>query len=949
MSACPSDEQLATFIEGRRPRDDVFHQHVADCRECRRVVAAALMVSLQSHEGGNAVSASETTKLEAADRIGRYVVLDAIGAGAMGVVYTAYDPELERKIAIKVLRHAPAEGDADRAFERMLREAKIMAHASTPFTVAVHDAGVVNGRVFVAMELVDGETLTKWLAASSRSWRAVVRLFAECARALAAAHAGGIVHRDFKPDNVLVTKDGHAKVTDFGLARPLRTSDDGEAGEQRVRSVPPALLEMATQHGVLVGTPAYMAPEQLLGEAADARSDQFSFCVALYEALVGRRPFAGRSIEELRASVLEGRMEEALRLRAVPFRLRRALRRGLSPRPEDRHPSMNELVRVLEKHLARTRLRWVIASIGGAAGLAFLAAKAGAPAPPAPCNHVADKGTATWDDATRARVRASFVGTGRPFAEDAFHGVDRAMTEWVSTWSRSRMRTCEDTFVRHEQSEELFDLRMRCLDEHWLGADALAHTFSSADGPAVDSAVHAAFGLGGLSACEDSEALRARVHPPIDPEVRKSVDRLASDLASTRAKEAVGRYAEAASEAKALVARARTVAYSPMLARTLLLEGDLLDTTGDYANAATDLRESAWAAMASRDDDTAMAAMAKLVSVVGYRLSLADEARFWDRTAEATLEGRKNPPLYVAMLEQHRGSLARSRGLYDEARLHLGKALELQKRVLGEGHPEIATVEHGLAYATSLSGDFVAAETTVRSAIALREQTLGKRHPLVAQSRSQLGLVLAKMGRYDEALAELRSALEIERATFGEDHLESGYTMNRIGNVHLWRGDVRAARDVYVEVLALGEKRLGKTHPEVGLAHMNLAIALERMNLLAEAEAELATAKTILETRLGAEYPYLATVLTEQGVLRQKQKYHADAERLLRDALVIVTKSLGKTGPDYVESLVMLANELEASGRKGEAARLYEEALAHPALDRAEPQVRDLVSAWRAH
>lgn len=958
MNACPSDEHLANFIEGRGPRGeafDAFQNHVADCRECRRVVAAALVVPLESQIGGTGVAPPEA-EFEAAERIGRYVVLEPIGAGAMGVVYLGYDPELERKIAIKVLRHAPArrdadadaDADADQGFERMLREAKAMAHASTPFTVAVHDAGVVNGRVFIAMEFVDGATLTKWLGSAPRSWREVVRLFAECARALATAHGGGIVHRDFKPDNVLVAKDGHAKVTDFGLARPLRVEREAEAGADAVHSgLPRSLLEVVTQHGALVGTPAYMAPELLLGGVADARSDQFSFCVSLYEALVGKRPFAGKSIEELRASVLEGRMEEALKLRAVPFGLRRAVLRGLSPRPEDRHPSMAALLQVLEKHLSRTRTRWLLASLGVTVGLAFLAARAGAPAPPAPCAHVTDKAAATWDDATRSRVRASFLATGRPFAEDAFHGVDRAMSEWLSAWSSFRARTCEDTFVRHEQSEELFDLRMRCLDERWLGAQALARTLSTADGEAVESAVQAAFGLETLSACEDSEGLRARVRPPSDPGVRRSVDLLASDLASTRAKEAIGRYAEAASEAKALVARARTVPDGPTLARSLLLEGELLDATGDYANAAIDLREAAWAAMGSRDDDTAMASMAKLVSVVGYRLSRDDEARFWDRTAEATLEGRKNPPLYVAMLEQHRGSLARSRGLYDEARTHLGKALDLQRRMLGEAHPEIATIENVLAYTLTLLGDFAAAESLTRSAITMRERALGKGHPLVAQSLSQLGLIHAKMGRYDEALAELRSALTIERATFGEDHLESGYTMNRIGNVLLWRGDAKAARDVYVDVLALGEKRLGKTHPEVGLAHMNLAIALEHMNLLAEAEAELASAKSILVARLGAEYPYLATVLTEQGVLRQKQRRHAEAERLLREALGIVTKTLGKQAPDYVESLVMLASELDENGHGSEASRLYEEALAHPALDRAEPHVKALASAWK--
>jgi serine/threonine protein kinase len=235
----------------------------------------------------------EPEPLARGTQVGRYVLLDAVGSGGMGVVYAAYDPELDRKVAIKLLRFdrlGSEAGERDRL--RLQREAQAIARLSHPNVVHVYDVGTFGDQVFVAMEFVAGRTLRQWAEEEPRPWREVVDRFALAGRGLAAAHAAGLIHRDFKPDNVLLGDDGRVRVVDFGLARPAGQQPAPE-GERTPSGG--TLAHPLTEWGVVVGTPAYMAPEQLRGEASDERSDQLSFCVSLYETLYGERPFPGGS------------------------------------------------------------------------------------------------------------------------------------------------------------------------------------------------------------------------------------------------------------------------------------------------------------------------------------------------------------------------------------------------------------------------------------------------------------------------------------------------------------------------------------------------------------------------------------------------------------------------------------------------------------------------------
>jgi serine/threonine protein kinase len=303
-------------------------------------------------------------------KIGRFTVLRVLGEGGMGIVFAAYDDELDRRVALKLVR--PSLYPGSNGPTRMLREAQALAKLSHPNVVQVYEVGQVEGQVFLALEFVRGVTLREWLAEASRPWRAVVEIFVQAGRGLAAAHAHGLIHRDFKPDNVLIDRDGRARVLDFGLARAEGTAGVDEYSEPSHTMSSSSFDASLTATGTLLGTPAYMSPEQFRRAPADARSDQFGFCVSLYEGLFGIRPFSGRTIEELAKEMCCGRMVAPTDRRGVPAWLTRAVMRGLAVDPEARWPSMDALLDHLSQRSQHARSR--VALVGAIAVAAAAAA-----------------------------------------------------------------------------------------------------------------------------------------------------------------------------------------------------------------------------------------------------------------------------------------------------------------------------------------------------------------------------------------------------------------------------------------------------------------------------------------------------------------------------------------------------------------------------------------------
>ena len=287
---------------------------------------------------------------------GRYVLDEKIGSGAMGVVWRAHDPKLGRMVALKLLRKYDS-----LLMDRLIREAQSMAQVSHPNVVGVFDVGATEGAAFIAMELVVGKSMRAWQTDSRRTVPELITTYVAAGRGLAAAHGAGIIHRDFKPDNVLVGDDGRIRVTDFGLA----AAKPSESGKHSIGDV------SLTTEGSVLGTPAYMAPEQFDGGNVDPRTDQFNFCAALYEALYGERPFEGKTFDELSENVRDGRLKPAPAGSEVSRTLRGILARGLSAKPADRFPTMDSLLIELARDRARPwRLgSWVAMAVAAALAL----------------------------------------------------------------------------------------------------------------------------------------------------------------------------------------------------------------------------------------------------------------------------------------------------------------------------------------------------------------------------------------------------------------------------------------------------------------------------------------------------------------------------------------------------------------------------------------------------
>jgi len=365
-------------------------------------------------------------------RIGRFTVLRRLGEGAMGLVFSAYDEELDRKVAVKVLRrrlHGDTQGQ-----NRMLREAQALAKLSHPNVVAIYEVGWFGDTLFLAMEFIEGRTVRQWLADNPRSWREVLHVYMEAGRGLAAAHAAGMIHRDLKPDNILVGKDGRVRVVDFGLAR--RSGTEASLVE-RVHQPMPLVPQMPlmsqgsgrfdvshTLAGSLVGTPAYMPPEQLEAGELDGRSDLFSFCVSLFEGLYGQRPFIADDADALRFAIKVGDLTDVPRDAIVPARLHRIVLHGLAAERNHRPKSMLELLAELRTVIDRPRRIWLVA-LGGLSAVSLMVGFIGAAAlqrgaSTEVCTGAPARLVGVWDPPAREALQQAVLASGLSYAPDTW-------------------------------------------------------------------------------------------------------------------------------------------------------------------------------------------------------------------------------------------------------------------------------------------------------------------------------------------------------------------------------------------------------------------------------------------------------------------------------------------------------------------------------------------------
>ncbi|MBK8713759.1 MAG: serine/threonine protein kinase [Deltaproteobacteria bacterium] len=819
-----------------------------------------------------------TSSADMPRRIGRYLVIEVLGQGAMGIVYAAFDPDLSRKLAIKLLHHRE---DSPTAHSRLVREAQALARLSHANVVQIYDVGTHEGAVFVAMELVQGRTLRRWrLDHPDAPWDEILGLLRAVGRGLAAAHDRGIVHRDVKPDNVLVGDDGSVRVVDFGLARaadgleePIVSSPSQERSgavlaELADETASDSLGERMTRTGARLGTPAYMAPEQWTGGAVDARTDQFAFCVLAWEALYGERPFGADNLAMLGYAITHGEVRMPATTGRVPAWVQKLLLRGLQREPPARHPDLHALVRGLERDPARSRRHVVVGVVAAGAilGSAWLGASLERRGSVDPCATATDALAGVWDDARRSAAATAFTASGRSYAADAWSRVDAGMNAWAERYLDARHGACEATQVRHEQSSDALDLRMACLDRQRDAFDQLLAVFEHADADVVDGAARAIAALPVADECADAQRLRTDAAEPDDPELRARVDALRTRMARARALHTAGRYDAAAAALGELADAALATDWAPLRAELRDLQGSITLALGDAALAEALLRDGLWTALAAGRDHAAWSCAVTLASALAELPQRAAEARSTCELADAERQRLQLGPRAASQVETTRFRVEVAAGDYAAARAHIERAIALREQAGAVDDVDYAGALANLGTVTGMMGDPQRAAELVGRAVELRERVQAPGHPAVARELHNLGSMFAQSGRYDEARPLLERALVIKREALGERHPDLAYTHVALGNVAVAQDRFEDAEQHLRAAIAIDELALGVDHPNLAYALLGLGDRFIRDGHPELALPPLRRALAIREAAQGPDHPEIAYVVLALGV-----------------------------------------------------------------------------------
>jgi tetratricopeptide (TPR) repeat protein len=916
--ACPTEDTLLAIAEGHfGEKSGETYEHIESCESCR-----TLFNELARSYGRD--------DDEALREVGRYQLRGVIGTGGMGRVYGAHDPELNRDVAIKLLR-ADADPAAANLRARLLREAQVMARLSHPNVVAVHDVGLHRNQVFIAMEMVDGRSLRDWVADEKPAWRAIVAAYRQAGQALAATHAVGIVHRDFKPDNALIDKSGRVRVLDFGLAR-LDTIDTphvkpGSASDSATGPANTTITSL-TRTGTFIGTPAYMAPEQHGGQPAGAAADQFSFCVSLYEALWRERPFVGENLAELAHSVSTGQVQEP-KNGTVPRWLYDVLAKGLRPKPDDRYPSMDALLAALDRDPARVRRTWMIA----AAMLGLIVLAAGtmirAQAQSRMCRGAVAKMAGVWDPDRRQAVHKAFAATGKPFAEAVFNTTARILDDYERAWANMYTDSCEATRARGEQSEAVMELRMECLDRRRQVVHALVNVFANADGQVAQRAAQAASSLPGLDECKNADALRQVMPPPATREVHEPVAALRARLAEASARRFAGQYSQAFELAQSVVRDARALGYPPLLAEALSMSGSLESANGHPEAAFATLLDAIVEAEVGRHDLVLAKAMMQLTWHLGEQARFV-EAHSYSRLGRAALARAGGDPELALLFDQGEAIVFDEEGRPDQALALFDQVLPGLERLFGPESPRVgsALIDMGVAYDTK--GDPDQAMRHYQRAIAIYEKAYGTGHPSVGLAFNNLGVALLQKGDNQAALAAFERALTITESALGPDHPETARTMFSLGDALTRLGQLDRALTIIESARTSLSRSLGKDHPQVVASEAALGSVLFKLGRTEAALDHAEHARAALERVLGAEHERTAEALTLEGRCLVARGDASHSIQRLERAVAILEKHAGELNllPDaqfaLAQSLWAARRELPRARSLLQSARQYQ-------------------------
>ncbi len=867
-------------------------------------------------------------------RMGRYMLLERQGAGAMGVVYSAYDPQLDRKIALKLLRRGQGTDDELRGV--LLQEARAMARLTHPNVVTVHEVGESSDRIFLAMEFVAGGTLRAWMNEGPRPWSEVVRVFVRAGAGLAAAHEANLAHRDFKPENVLMTASGEPRVADFGLAQVADVvTPEAQATDE---------VDVVMTSGVdgRVGTPAYMAPEVFGGDDADPLSDQYSFAVALFEALYGPRPFQGESVRALQANVEAGRLSEPTDLRGVPTSVRRVVDRALSVERSQRHPSMRALLDALREVVEPgARAGWwtaggvALASVGVAAW--SYAAEPADGLVASVCDGGGARVAEVWT-AERGRLVAASAGAS-PEQVEAF--VQRG-DDYADAWADAYREACWDTAVLRVQSEERMDARMLCLDGRLRGFGGSMRVIENDAADDAESALKILENLPSVEECADPR--RDGFESP--PKTREGVLQVEEQLAQARALDLLSDPEQAISILETQLERSRELGEPRLLTRALVSIAALEVRSGQAGRARKHIDEARLEAERAGLDLLLVRILIMRAADAGLRRDNG-QAKADLEVAAAILHRYGGDSRYEAQLLVRRGIIAYHSGDPESAVELYQRGLERFEEIETEIEATIgALVNLGLALRDLGRNDeaMVALEDARRRS----RESFGPQNPELPSIDLHIAMVLDEVDRLDDALVVLRRGQRILDATRQGASMDGVQHHAGFAWIHQrleQHGDalehsVQAVQDLR----SLGQER----HPDMAMCASYAGAALVKLGRPEESLPLFREALAVNEALLGRSHPEVADTLMGLGRAERALEHWSEAQQAYARALQI-RLAYKLPGPMVGEAREALALSLRHSNRaeaRNVAALALEDYASTPELrEAAAERLGDLVGS----
>ena len=892
---CLTDDTLGALVQGTLEASAARRVavHLDGCAACRQLAIVAAQNYTRPDDArteGFAARPGVLVHAPAGTRVGRYELRALIGFGGMGAVYDAHDTELDRAVAVKVLR--PELSEAPGLTERLVYESRLMAKIAHPSVITVYDVGHEGDATFIAMELIRGSTLTAWLAAQPRDWCAIVSVFERAGHGLAAAHGAGIVHRDFKPDNVLVSYAAdRVVVTDFGIAREaVEGLPAGRPAEPRMATL--ADLPM-TMNGAVIGTPAYMAPEQAVGRRADHRADVFAFSVSLWQALFGARPFRGASVLEIYTAMRQ-RPVPPPGARRVPSRLVRALRKGLALNPGDRWPDMARLVDELAAIRAVRKRTWLAVGATGLTGIAVVAAlRFARSSEPVDLCETAE---ASLDGAYNPALVASLgaVLAAEPAIQrEVLATLARAATAWRET----HHATCRADRPVLQDPETAACLDARRVEIAGTVDDLIAN---GAAGAPYATWFSELVGRPWLCAAPLPGLTFASV--PADRALRRKVVVLRERLADARASRDRQEFAAAIDRA-GQVAAAATAVWPPVYAEAQLVRGAAQRCAGDVKLAIGTLLDAAAAAERVRDDDIAARSWAQLAEAAAFDQGDTAHGLEYVRYAEAAADRIGRPASIVAQLEYVNGMLLGQAHRWEEAEVTLRKALAVTET--SGMTAEVGAADQGL-------GRLYVAQERYADAVAMFRRAIDSASRLHQTGSAggalyfeDLARVLAVIGKPQDAEAAVRRAVELGDHALAETSYERPFLHLSLAEILLdvgRPGDALAEATAAVAVVA---RTQGQRSQRYGEAVMRRADVLARLGRYGDAAPRLERACEILAFARGDDDAdtVAACQVSRAAAL---SGLHRDAQALaaLDQAVPVLTRAYGESHLKVVEAVL---------------------------------------------